>query len=122
MKIDWLSLVDAYNERYSSNFCNERQLLKYLYVDLDMTIAEIEKLLGVSYLTLRTRLQDVGVTMRPPKWRPGHGAIIKKFLQLDPAELKSMTPHQIAEKLGTSVIYARALMKRHGLTWKNKRR
>ena len=62
-KIDWDDILIGYNAMYGKQYRNPKEMMYNLY--LTMGCQPIENMLGISHVTILTKLREFGFPIRP---------------------------------------------------------
>ena len=115
--IDWEEIRTGFNREYNAEFETLCELLKVLYEETKSTM-RMEKIIGVSSFSLRTKMKGFGIVMAKQGGHNFLGVSKKLILETPNDVLKTMTAYEIADVVGCGHRFVRKVCNCNGLEYK----
>ena len=97
--IDWDLLVELINKEYGTSFKNTESMLRKMYREIGGTKGVCE-VLGVSHTTIRYKMKDYGIKLKPKGGANFKGVYKGMILSMSKKKIKSMTLRELSEIIG----------------------
>ena len=109
-RVDWEELRQGYNRIYKTDFPTVRNLMVTLYEKYG-SITKLSEILGVSFPTVSKELKRY-TTLKKRGGNNREGVKNKKFMNIPPERMATMTKLEIANECDMSIQYVELLIRK----------